>query len=285
MRAAPLLLLAALALGACGSDREAPEASGAAVARVGEAVLTEADLQAALGDATQGLDSVAARGQVIEQWVRRELLVQAARREGLPDEPDVQRLLRDSEASALEAAYLDRFFESAEAAPTAAEITSYFEANRERLTLREPYVRVRLLRTAPRRAEEAASALGQIQGSPLADSLFALAAREFTADPKGAIALADTYLPESRLTALNEALGQRIAQTGAGAAPFALAAPEAGYAVSVVERVQAGQAPSLGMVRPEIVERLAIRKRNAAAAQHIRRLRAEAEAAGRLDAP
>ena len=73
---------------------------------------------------------------------------------------------------------------------------------------------------------------------------------------------------------------------GPGAAP-AVVAPEASggvaYAVAVVDRVRAGQTPSVGMIRSEIVERLAIRKRKAAEAQHINRLRSEAEAAGRLD--
>ena len=278
------LALCALALAACrGGEGDAPTPDGPVVARVGDAALTEGDLQAALGDATQGLEGAAAREQVIEQWVRRELVVQAARREGLADEPDVRRLLRDNERATLEAAYLDRFFESADAEPTEAEIASYFETNRDRLVLREPYVRLRLLRTAPGRAEEALAALVQVQGSPLADSLFTLAAREFSRDPEGAIALADSYLPESRLGGINEEVARRIAVTRAGSAPFAISAPEAGYAVAVVQRLFAGQEPSLDMVRPEIVERLAVRKRKTAAGRHLARLRAEAQAAGRLD--
>ena len=59
---------------------------------------------------------------------------------------------------------------------------------------------------------------------------------------------------------------------------------DAFYAVSVVDRVQAGQTPSLGMVRPEIAERLAIRRRKEAEARLIARLRSEAEAGGRLQA-
>ena len=255
------------------------------MARVGEAVLTETELQETMGDATPGLDSMAARRQIIEQWVRREIIVQEAQRAGLDDEPDVQRSLRDSERSVLEAAYLARFFESAEVEPTQAEIEAYFEANAERLALREPYVRVRLLR-APNadRARQAQNALAQMNGSPLADSLFALTAREYATDPDGAIALADIYLPESRLFAVSEALGQTVATLGAGAAPAVVAAPEASgaYAVAVVDRIRTGQTPGLNAIRPEIVETLAIRKRKAAEARHINRLRSEAEAAGRL---
>ncbi len=279
-----LLLLAPLALSACGGGDAPPEASGGAtVARVGDAVLSEAELQDALGGATPGLDSAAARKQITEQWVRRELVVQEALRAGLNDEPDVQRSLRESEQSVLEAAYLSRFFESTPAEPTEPEIAAYYEANRDKLTLREPYVRVRLIRMPdPSRAPEARNALAQLQGSPLADSLFALTAREYATDPDGAIDLADAFIPESRLRALNDDLGGGISTLGAGAAPLVLAAPEATYVVSVVERVQPGQVPSQSMVRADIVERLAIRKRKEAEARHIARLRSEAEAGGRL---
>lgn len=280
-----VFLLVPLALAACGGGSTEPDAAsgGAVVARVGDAVLSEGELQEALGGATPGLDSAAARRQVMEQWVRRELVVQEARRAGLDEEDDVQRALRESEQSVLEAAYLSRFFESTPAEPTEPEIAAYYEANRDKLTLRESYVRVRLLRMpTAARAQEAQNALAQIQGTPLADSLFALTAREYATDPDGATELADSFIPESRLRALNEDLGLRIAALGAGAAPIVLTAPEATYVVSVVERVQPGQVPSLGMIRPEIVERLAIRKRKDAEARHIARLRSEAEAGGRL---
>lgn len=283
MRVWPLAL-AALVLSACGGGDSAPTVEdGAVAARVGDAVLTEGELAEALGDFPV-LDSASARRQIVEQWVRRELVVQEARRAGLDEEPEVQRELRESEAAVLEAAYLARFFESTPAEPTETEIESYYETNAERLRLTEPYVRVRLIKTSNgNRAQEAANALQQLQDTPLADSLFALAAREYAADPDGAIALADVYLPESRLLALNETLGQRVATMPLGATPATIVSPEAAYAVAVVDRVQPGRTPSLGMIRDEIIARLSIRKRKAAEARHITRLRSEAEAAGRLD--
>lgn len=288
MRTWPLalvaLVLSASGLVACGGGDSAPAAEdGTVAARVGDAVLTEGELSEALGSFPV-LDSASARRQIVEQWVRRELVVQEARRAGLDEDPDVQRELRESEAAVLEAAYLARFFASADAEPTEPEIESYYETNAERLRLTEPYVRVRLIHaTNGARAQEAANALEQLQGTPLADSLFSLAAREYAADPEGAIALADVYLPESRLLALDSDLGQRVSTLPAGASPATVVSPEAAYAVAVVDRVQPGRTPSLGMVRSEIVERLAIRKRKGAEARHIARLRSEAEAAGRLD--
>ncbi|MEM1054106.1 MAG: peptidyl-prolyl cis-trans isomerase [Bacteroidota bacterium] len=281
-----LAALAALVVTGCGgSDDAAPADSSPPVARVGDAVLTSVQLRNALGAATPGLDSAAARRQVVEQWVRRQLVLQEARRAGIDDEPDVLRQIRDSESSVLEAAYLERFFETDVAQPTEPEIAAYYEANVNRLALREPYVRLRLLRVeTAAQAQAAQGALTQIEGSPIADSLFALAAREYATDPEGAIALADSYIPESRLLALDETLGARVAALGAGAAPIVVQGGDAAYALAVVERVQAGRTPSLPMVRPEIAERLAIQRRKEAEARLIARLRSEAEAAGRFDA-
>ncbi|MEM6326908.1 MAG: peptidylprolyl isomerase [Bacteroidota bacterium] len=280
-----LALLVGAALAGCGrgGDAEVP-GEGLVIARVGEASLTEAQLREALGTATPGLDSAAARRQVVEQWVRRQLVVQEARRAGLDSDTEVVRQLRDSESAVLEAAYLERFFETNPAEPTEPEIEAYYEAAQSRLALREPYVRLRLIRVASAdQAQAARGALAQIQGSPLADSLFALAAREYATDPDGAIDLADAFIPESRLLALDESLGARISAIGAGAAPVVVQGGDAAYAVAVVERVQAGQIPSLAMIRPEIAERLAIRGRKNAEARLIARLRSEAEARGRLE--
>lgn len=281
-----LATLASASLAGCGGGDDAtPSAEHSpVVARVGDATLTDAELRDALGNATPGLDSAAARRQVIEQWVRRQLVVQEAHRAGLDTEADVVRDLRDAESAVLEAAFLERYFQAEPAEPTEPEIEAYYEANRDRLALREPYVRLRLLKTPNAdQATAAQSALRQIEGSPIADSLFALAAREYAPDPDGAIALADAYIPESRLLALDETLGQRISTLGAGADPIVVQGGDAFYAVAVVDRVQAGQTPSIAMVRPEIAERLAIRRRKEAEARLIARLRSEAEAGGRLE--
>ena len=284
---APALALggALWGLAACGgADGGAPRAADAVVvARVGDARLTEADLTDAVAAARPGLDSAAARRQVVEQWVHRELLAQEARREGLDADPEVRRQLADAERSVLEAAYLDRVFETSAPEPTDDEVQAYYEANRDRLTLPEPYVRLRLLRLAdPAAAAEARSALAQTVGSPMGDSLYALAARAYDADPDGAVALADTYLPQSRIDGLDEALGAQIAQMGAGAAPALVESAGARYAVAVVDRIPAGQTPSLGAVRAELVQRLGIRTRRDAEARLVQRLRSEATADGRL---
>ena len=271
-------------LAACGREEAAAPRDGTVAARVGDAVLTEGELADALQLSVPGLDSLSARRQIVEQWVQRQLVVQEARAQGLDADPDVQRQLRDSESAVLQAAFLDRYFETDAALPTDAEIQGYYESNLDRLTLPEPYVRVQLIRTQTAdAAAQAADALAQISGSPHADSLFALAAREYGMDPEGAIDLADSYLPVSRFRALDDRLGQLISDTGAGARPSALTSGQAHFAVAITDRIPTGQTPSVDALRAELSQRIAIRKRRDAEAQLIQRLRATAQARGQLE--
>ena len=278
-----LLLSCAVALAACGSEGDDRTSESAYVARVGDAVFTEADLADALSGLSPGVDSALAREQVVGQWVRSELLVQEARALKLDEEPRVQKLLRDNERATLEAATLDRLFETNPAEPTREELEAYYEANQANLALREPYVRLRHVRTGVRdRAEAARAALDQAARSPHADSLFTIIAREFGDDPEGAIALAAEYTPESRLLALDEALGLRV--IALRPERTALIESNDGYhVVQVVDRVGSGELPTLEMVAPELRERLAIQRRRDQEAQFIQALRSKAQARNRLD--
>lgn len=276
------LLLCAVGLAACG-QQVAPTPESPYVARVGDAVFTEADLAEALDGLSLGVDSARAREQVVNQWVRRELLVQEARALNLDDEPRVQRRLLENERATLEAATLDRLFETNPADPTEDELAAYYEANQARLALREPYVRLRHIRTGVRdRAEGARAALDQAARSPHADSLFAIIAREYGDDPEGAIALAAEYTPESRLLALDEALGLRVIALQPGRSAL-VEYPEGYHVVQVVDRVGTGEIPTLEMVAPELRERLAIQRRSDQEAQFIQSLRSQAQARNRLD--
>ena len=283
----PLLALAALAgalLAGCG---EAPGgAPGDAVARVGDAALTERDLAEALGDAPPGLDSAAAREHVVEQWVQRELLVQEARRQGLDADPAVRRLLAENERATLEAAALDAYFAQTPADPSEADLRTYYEAHREALALREPYVRLRHLRVADRaRAAQARTALERALRSAYPDSLFALTAREYADDPAGAVAFASEYVSEGRVGALDEALGERLAALPAGAQVAVVPVGRVFHVVQVVDRVPAGTVPPFDLVRDELAERLVVQRRRDAEARLLQRLRSEAQARGRLDLP
>lgn len=276
-------LALALALAGCGDGAEESPAGDAYVARVGDAVLTEADLGDALAGVPTDADSVLAREQAVSQWVRRELLAQEALALKLDREPRVRRLLADNERATLEAAALDRLFETNAAQPSDEELEAYYDANRGRLALREPYVRIRHVRTGVlARAEGARTALDRSAASPFADSLFTVIAREYADDPNGAVALAGEYTPESRLLALDDALGLRVSALGPGQAAI-VESGSAYHVVQVVDRVGAGETPTLAMVAPELRERLAIERRRDQQAAFVQSLRAKAQAENRLD--
>ena len=277
--------MAIVGLAACGNEAAPPSATADAVARVGDATLTEADLAAALDGLSPGIDSARAREQVVTQWIDRELLVQEARRLDLDDEPRVRRLLLDNERATLAAAALDRLFETNPAEPSDDELAAYYDANRASLALREPYVRLRHIRTGVRsRAEGARAALDRTADSPLADSLFAITASEFSDNPEGAVALAAAFTPESRLLALDEALGLRVIALQPGRTAVVESGDQV-HVVQVVDRLAAGAVPTLDQVEPELRERLAIQRRKDQEAQFLQSLRSQARAQRRLAAP
>lgn len=284
-RAALCAALLAAPLAACGGDEPAPSAPGVVV-RVGEAVFTRADLAAALGDMPVGLDSATAAEQIVEQWVQRELLVQEARARGLDTTRAVRKLIAESERATLEAAALESFFARNPTEPTDDALRAYYQAHREDLALREPYVRLRHLRLRqPRRADEARAALRRAAATPYADSLFTLLASEYADDAEGAVSFAQTYVPESRLLSLDEALGERVAAMPAGPEAAAVASGGVLHVVQVADRVQTGTVPPFRLVRDELAERLAVQMRRDTEARLLQQLRSEARAAGRLQTP
>lgn len=282
------LALCALAVTAACSDAPPPDApgSGAVVARVGGATLTEGDVADALGDVPASLDSVTAREQVVEQWVQRELLVQEARRQGLDQDPTVRRRLAEAERAALELAALDAYFDQAPADPSEAELKAYYDRHRDALALREPYVRLRHLRLRdPSRAEDARASFQRAVASSVPDSLFALVAREYADDPEGAVAFASEYVSEAQIGALDDVLAERVAALPAGAQVAAVPVGGVVHVVQVVDRVPAGTVPPFRLVRDELAERVGVQQRRDAEARLLQQLRAEARSRGDLEMP
>ena len=286
-RPAPLLLALVLAACAPGAD-EAPEPTSPPVARVGDAVLTEADLADALA-VGGAVDSAWARSQVVEQWVRRELLVQKARADGVDRDPEVQRRLAASERATLAAAALDRLYAASPAVPTEADLRAAYARERDDLVLTEPHVRVRHLRSGSREAAEAAAALLNDPvdpgGAAPGAEAFAQAARLYADDARGALALAAEAVPESRLADLDPALPARVARLAPGSPAVVVGGADGAvfHVVQVIDRMRAGAVPPFEWVRGDLAERLAVRLRRRQEARYLQALRAEAQAAGRLD--
>ncbi len=283
--AVPAVLLAVLLaapLAGCG-EREAPSAAGGdAVARLGDAALTEAELARAVDGLPADLDSAAARRAAVEAWVARELFVQEARRAGLDADPEVARRLEESARAVLEDAARDRLLADALAGD---DVAAYYERHRASLALREPYVRLRHLRVPADRAEAAEQALADALTTPDPDAAFATVARRFASDPDGAVAFAASFAPESRLREVAPALADGVAGLAPGGATAVIPDGPTAHVVHVVDRVAEGAVPPLAVIRAELAEQLRASRRHDAEARLLERLRAEAVARGDLVLP
>lgn len=278
-------LLAVLALVAWAGCRAQPPSPEPYVARVGPSVLTEEDLAAALAVVPAGVDSLTAREQFVEQWVTAELMAREAEARGLRDRPDVQRQLAENERSVLAAALLGVLYEEAAADVPHAELEEYFDRNRDRLRLREPYVRVRLLEAATEAdAEAARAALQEAMQGARQDSLWEAAARAYAVDTTLALALGRAYVPESRLRGTTaNVVGDALGPLGPGQIAPVIEADGAFYVVQLLDRAPAGALPELGWIEDEVRRQIAIQSRKQLLARHVQRLRTQAEARGDLE--
>lgn len=276
-----VFLLFAVAIAGCG---DSATVEGDYAARVDTQVLTEAEVEEALNVLPVGLDSVTARQQIIEQWVQNRLLAEEARRQGLDELPEVERLIEESQRSVLVAALIDQFFERNAEEASDTELEAYFNSNRDQLALREPYLQIRLLSTRDESdAEEARSALQRGQSTSFADSLWTLTANEYSEDPEGAVALSTSYIPQSRLFGLDAQVEQIVRRLSPGGTSEVFESSGHYHVVQLVDRVVAGTPPELRWVRDELKQRLAIENRDAMLVRQIEQLKNEAEAQGRLE--
>jgi len=127
---------------ACGK-KEAPPAAGKSgdttpMARIGPKTITAAELDqmmAALPQQLQG-DYAGARGRVrlLDQMVNREVLVQAARDQGLHRDPEVAKQLKEFEANVLTQAYQTKLVAD-QPQPTEADIRQYYDSHPDEFTI------------------------------------------------------------------------------------------------------------------------------------------------------
>ena len=245
------------------------------VARVGNSLLTQGEVNALIQDRPVFLDSVDAVSQIVEQWVTNELLYQEALSRGLRGDPDVQRLLADNERSVLIDALVSRVL-AAEMndGPDESAIQTYYEQHREKLALREPFVRVRHLIYENQDSAEAARA--GLQASLLSPVL-----------PEGgrlASGLSDdAFYPERQMFAATPGLGEVVANLDIGDVHDVFEMDSTFHVVQLMDHLETGAVPSIDMVRREIRDRVAIDIRKQLYARQVERLRTRALAREELE--
>lgn len=263
-------LAMALLLAACQQSDPAEDY----VARVGDSYLTQREVDEALEDMPPGRDSLGARTQVIDRWVTNELLHQEALRRRLSDDPDVRQRIEDSERSVLIDALVSSVYEEEVETPTAAELQAYYQRNRERLRLRESFVRVRHLSTlSPDSAEAARAALQDAVRQNAADSLWPSIARRFATDADAARTLAETYYPERSLFNQQPTVRDMLRRIGVGEIAPLVDADSVHHVLQLVDRAPPGTIPELGWVEDQVQRQLLIDARKQMYARHVQRLR------------
>ncbi|PEN09436.1 hypothetical protein CRI93_01540 [Longimonas halophila] len=270
-----LFSVVALCLVIAGCADESPSEPYAA--RVGDTYLTEAELSDAMKSIAVGGDTVEARRQIVDQWVTRTLLLNEAERLNLESESDVQRQLREQRRSVLINALTSRIYETAEVEPSREAVTQYFERNRDRLRLREPYLQLRHVRVAD--ASTASTLASELRSAP--QSWTTVCQRD-ASDPEQACAVGTRFYPERQRTADAPALRDRISNMNAGEVTT-IEGEDWHHVLHLVERIEAGQEPELEWVAPQIERHLSTQSRKQMYAREVQRLRNEAEARGALD--
>ncbi|MBT8399624.1 MAG: peptidyl-prolyl cis-trans isomerase [Rhodothermia bacterium] len=270
-----ILFLCVSILGVAVLGCEEPVVDEDYVARVGPSLLLRSDIEEALSSLPPGRDSTEAVEQIVEQWVVNTLLEHEARESGLLGEPDVQRLLEENERSVLVSAYIEKVYDENPVEPTPEEVNRFFELNRDRLRLREPYVRVRYLSNASRDSVRAARQELQraMRSAASVDSVWLGIAERYASDAEASKALGSNYFAESRLFASVPRI--RDAVTVMAARQLSQVVEDNGdhHFVQVVDRVPAGTVPRIGWIEDEISRQLILEQRKQTVARTVQNLR------------
>ena len=123
------------------------------VARVGDAELTESEFASQFAPGLDADLAEGARAQLIEDWVRQELLYQEALARGLHQQERLKTLLAQMRRDLLVAALLDAEFQDLELAFSEAAIRRYYDAHQADFRRLHPEIRARhILLTSQREA-------------------------------------------------------------------------------------------------------------------------------------
>ncbi|NNE68854.1 MAG: peptidyl-prolyl cis-trans isomerase, partial [Rhodothermales bacterium] len=235
MRLTLIALAALLGVSACNG----PPVSEDYVARMGSESLTATDLDQALTGLPAGVDSTDAAQQFVEQWVTNQLLLAEARRRGLDRSPEVQAQVAAAERAVLVDALLGALYDEASEGPSEAELAEYFERNRERLQLVEPYVRLRYVVTD--QVSVARDARRQLitLDSTQTDAWSALL-ESTSNEPELSRTLTMSLVPQTRAFAEYPGVGRAVINTREGRTTPVIEDRGLYHVVQVVERVPAG---------------------------------------------
>lgn len=141
----PLLILLALALFSCGNEGEVSE--DLKIARVYDKYLYGKDIEGLVYDDVSEKDSADIVNRYIEDWIRKQLLLREAEREGVMDEEELQQRIQDYKYQllvyAFEKQYISEKLDTADI--TDNDIQAYYQEHSESFFLRRDIVKAYFL--------------------------------------------------------------------------------------------------------------------------------------------
>lgn len=267
-----LILAITVVSSACKEEYEDTEY----IARVGDRMLTKEDLGPQFQVFAFGQDSSEALEQIVEDWVRNELIAQEAIRRGLRNDEELQRQLEENERSILVSTFVSRLYDDEDDTPTEEEMQAYYAQNAEQLALREDYIRVRYIKLdTQQEAEEFIVKLRDATVAGNVESAWPNLVNQHSNDKDASLLLASQYYPESMLFTSIQ-LRNIVSQLDINQISPVINEGNAFHVVQLVERREAGQIPELNWIEEELKQRLSIETRKQLLARQVQRLRTEA---------
>lgn len=262
-----LATIASCSRGGNGEGAGSTAASGpvkGALAQVNETRLTEAEMQRLIPpEFREGISGLEIR-DILERWVRTELLFQRARKEGLDRNPEVAARLSELERETLADEYLQREM-SKRVRVGNDEIQSFYDAHRGEYT-QELHLEHILLNTR----EEAESLLGAIRGG----ANFEAMAKQHSVDPTAANGGDLGFLGKG---GINPAFEPAVYQMKPGEVSGPIASSFGFHLVKFVEARPAHEPVPLDAARDEILHELLLQKQQKVQEEFLGQLRAEAQ--------
>lgn len=280
-----VFIIGLLATGLLTGCEEKQTAPSSYVARVGDHYLHQDEIERMLKGLGPVPDSTEARQQVINQWVEHTLLLREANRLNLPEDTEVKRQLEEQRQNTLITALKQRIYEEIDQSPSKEEIRTYFERHQDKLTLREPHVRVRHLSTQSKDSARAALETLRQARPPTRDSIWARLSRRYAQRPSNARDLADRFVPENQLFAQLPYVKDELTALQEGEFAPVIRDSNRFHLLQLVRRAEGGTPPELQWIETEIRRRLQVRHRKQMYAREVQRLRNRAKADGRIETP
>lgn len=252
---------------------------GPTLARVGSETLTKGELLSLYSGSADSTLSDDRLEREIDRWVERMLIKQEAEAAGFVDDPLFQQRLERVQTRLIADEYLQTLLESVDDSLFVSdqEARDYFQANRDRFELEEPYVRFRHLTTTTRRsAVEARQAI--MDGQPWEE-----VARQYSMNAEERIQLSGQTIPRSRALGGHEGLQDFLDVIGiTEISPIQLSNGQYHF-IQLMEERAAGESPDIEWLIEEIKTWLHREKARRYINSYKRNLYLQAESSGQLE--